>query len=92
MHDRAESPTMERVLTLVATVAGHHGLQTEIKANDHLVDRGMTSMAMVDLMLALEAHFDLIIPNAHLTADNFATVVKLTRMLDDLLLSDCKQY
>ena len=48
----------ERVADVVARIALQHDVRGEIAPADALVDRGMTSMAMVDLMLAIEAAFD----------------------------------
>jgi acyl carrier protein len=49
-----------------------------------LPDAGLTSMAAVKLMLALEAEFDIAIPDRDLTPQNFASleavVVLVTRL------------
>ena len=49
--------TLDRVAELVARIAAQHDVRGTIAPADALVDRGMTSMAMVDLMLAVEAEF-----------------------------------
>ena len=46
-----------------------------------LPDAGLTSMGTVKLMLALEAAFDLAIPDADLTPENFRTVVAIAAMV-----------
>ena len=44
----------------------------------------MTSMAMVDLMLAVEAAFDVTVPQRELTPANFQSLEALARLLDRL--------
>ena len=53
-----------------------------ISAN--LSEAGLTSIAAVRLMLALEAEFDIAIPDAELTPENFATVADISRLVDRL--------
>ncbi len=43
-------------------------------ASANLPDAGLTSMAAVKLMLALEAEFGIAIPDDDLTPENFATL------------------
>ena len=42
---------------------------------------GLTSMAMVKLMLSVEAAFDIAIPDADLTPENFRTVRALEQLV-----------
>ncbi len=46
-----------------------------------LVDVGLTSMDMVNLMLGVEAEFDFTIPQSHITPENFQSVKTLERMI-----------
>ena len=78
------STTIDRVGDVVAAVAAQHGLAGPFAPADFLVDRGMTSMAMVDLMLAVEAEFDVTIPQRELTPANFQSMEALARLLDRL--------
>ena len=78
------SATVDRVGAAAAAVAAQHGLSGPFAPEDLLIDRGMTSMAMVDLMLAIEAEFDVTIPQRELTPANFQSVDALARLLDRL--------
>jgi acyl carrier protein len=69
------------VAAIVARIAERHGISHAIAANDSLVDRGMTSMAMVDLMLAVEAEFDVTIPQREMTPANFRSITCLAQLL-----------
>ena len=54
--------------------SGHAGaiLPADLAPAADLYDAGLTSMAMVKLMLAVEVEFDISIPDADLHPDNFA--------------------
>ncbi len=80
----ATSTTIDRIADIVAAVAAQHGLAGPFAPTDFLVDRGMSSMAMVDLMLAVEADFDVTIPQRELTPANFQSMEALARLLDRL--------
>ncbi len=49
-----------------------------------LPDAGLTSMASVKLMLALEAEFAIAIPDADLTPENFATLGAIVALVERL--------
>ena len=49
--------------------------------DSRLVDVGLTSMDMVNLMLGVEAEFDFTIPQAEITPENFQSVKTLERMI-----------
>lgn len=70
-----------RLSSIVAQIAAQNQLSQTIAMNDHLVDSGMTSMAMVDLMLAVEAEFDITIPQREMTPTNFQSIASLAHML-----------
>lgn len=78
------STTLDKIADIVAAVAAQHGLAGPFAPADFLVDRGLTSMAMVDLMLAVEADFDVTIPQRDLTPANFQSMEALARLLDRL--------
>jgi acyl carrier protein len=46
-----------------------------------LPDAGLTSVAAVKLMLALEAAFDIAIPDADLTPENFRSIASIERLV-----------
>ena len=73
--------TRGRVDEVVRRIAAQHDVVAEIAPTDALVDRGMTSMAMVDLMLAIEAAFDVTIPQRDLTPANFQSIDSLARLV-----------
>ncbi len=84
MLDAKQVDTAGKVGGIVARVARQHDIRREIAPTDHLVDCGLTSMAMVDLMLAIEAEFDVTIPQREMTPANFRSIASLACMLDRL--------
>ena len=73
--------TTKEVSDIVTQIAKRHEIRHEIGPTDHLVDSGMTSMAMVDLMLAIEAELDVMIPQREMTPFNFQSIESLAQML-----------
>ena len=84
MLDVRQDDTVRKVGDLVARVAQRHDVRRDIAPGDHLVDCGLTSMAMVDLMLAIEADFDVTIPQREMTPSNFQSIASLSALLDRL--------
>ncbi len=84
MLDKPHHTTLTAVATIVERVAEQHNIPRDIGLSDSLVDRGMTSMAMVDLMLAVEAAFDVTIPQREMTPANFQSIACLARLLKRL--------
>jgi acyl carrier protein len=70
-----------RVLALVKSVIEQHAMRAEIGLQTRLVDIGLTSMDMVNLMFAVEAEFDFTIPQSEITPENFQSVATLEQMI-----------
>ena len=49
-----------------------------------LREAGLTSMATVKLMLAIEAAYDVAIPDAELTPENFRSIAAIAALLERL--------
>lgn len=70
-----------RVIKLVKGILEQNSLSAEITPQAMLVDAGLTSMDMVNLMLGVEAEFDFTIPQSEITPENFQSVETLERMV-----------
>jgi acyl carrier protein len=70
-----------RVIKLVKGILAQNSLSAEIAPQAKLVDVGLTSMDMVNLMLGVEAEFDFTIPQSEITPENFQSVETLERMV-----------
>jgi acyl carrier protein len=70
-----------RVLALVKAILQQNSIANEVLPDSRLVDVGLTSMDMVNLMFGVEAEFDLTIPQAEITPENFQSIEALERMI-----------
>ncbi|MET4798824.1 phosphopantetheine-binding protein [Bradyrhizobium sp. LB11.1] len=70
-----------RITKLVKGILAQNSLAAEITPSTKLVDAGLTSMDMVNLMLGVEAEFDFTIPQTEITPENFQSVETLERMI-----------
>jgi acyl carrier protein len=81
------SDVQSRLLALVKSILDQNAIAADLKPATLLVDVGLTSMDMVNLMLAVEAEFDFTIPQSEITPENFQSVETLTRLVVGQLAS-----
>jgi acyl carrier protein len=70
-----------RIVKLVKGILEQNSLTADVQPAAKLVDIGLTSMDMVNLMLGVEAEFDFTIPQGEITPENFQSVATLQRMV-----------
>ena len=70
-----------RITNLVKGILAQNSLAADVTPSTKLVDAGLTSMDMVNLMLGVEAEFDFTIPQTEITPENFQSVETLERMV-----------
>jgi acyl carrier protein len=70
-----------RILVLVNAILEQNAVVAEVGPDASLVDIGLTSMDMVNLMLGVEAEFDFTIPQSEITPENFQSIATLERMI-----------
>jgi acyl carrier protein len=70
-----------RIIRLVKGILEQNSLSADVTPQARLVDVGLTSMDMVNLMLGVEAEFDFTIPQSEITPENFQSVETLERMV-----------
>jgi acyl carrier protein len=71
----------DRVLALVKAILEQNSIVVDIDSESRLVDAGLTSMDMVNLMLGVEAEFDFTIPQSEITPENFQSIKTLQLMI-----------
>jgi acyl carrier protein len=76
-----------RVIKLVKGILAQNSLAAAVTPQAKLVDVGLTSMDMVNLMLGVEAEFDFTIPQSEITPENFQSIETLERMVATQLQS-----
>ncbi len=81
----ADGDVQGRLLALVRSILDQNAITADIEPQTLLVDVGLTSMDMVNLMLAVEAAFDFTIPQAEITPENFQSVDTLSRLVTSQL-------
>jgi acyl carrier protein len=81
MMHTSSANVRDRILALVKTILEQNSIASEVRPDSRLVDIGLTSMDMVNLMLGVEAEFDLTIPQSEITPENFQSVSALEAMI-----------
>jgi acyl carrier protein len=76
--------TRERLIGLVRQILGAQATQRPLPIDARLADLGMSSIKMVNLMLAVEAEFNLIIPQPEITPATFESIASLEALLERL--------
>ena len=71
----------DRILALVKSILEQNAIMAALDPETRLVDVGLTSMDMVNLMLGVESEFDFTIPQSQITPENFQSVKTLERMI-----------
>jgi acyl carrier protein len=79
------SPPVERVTVLVERILGRAPGSPALRTDARLNELGMSSMKMISLMLAIEAEFDIAIPQTDITPDNFESIASVEAMVVRLL-------
>jgi acyl carrier protein len=85
LHAGQQSAIRERLLRLVGQILGKADAAASLPPEARLSELGMSSIKMVNLMLAVETEFDLTIPQSDITPDNFRSVASVEALLARLL-------
>ena len=83
-----DADVRDRILGLVQSILKQNAIAAEVHPESRLVDVGLTSMDMVNLMLSVEAEFDFTIPQDQITPENFRSVKTLELMIVHQLRSE----
>lgn len=83
-----DADVRSRILALVNAILKQNSIAAKVLPDSRLADVGLTSMDMVNLMLGVEAEFDLIIPQSEITPDNFRSINALESMIIDQLKAE----
>ena len=71
----------DRITAIATKMLLKRGVNTVPGSTDNLREAGLTSLDMVNLMLAIEAEFDIEIPQSAMTPDNFDTVAAIENLV-----------
>ena len=81
MLDRAEIHLTDRVALLVRGILDKHGITRPVIRDDDLRASGLSSLDVVNLMLAVEAEFAVKIPEREMTPANFRSIGRIAALV-----------
>jgi acyl carrier protein len=76
--------TQETALRIQSLLNPFIGNASNVDRAQDLLELGLTSMQMVNLMLSIEAEFDLTIPSKKLVPSNFRTIESIETLVREL--------
>lgn len=91
MIDRSVTAVREKVTDLVKGILQKNSIHRPVEADANLASLGLTSIDMVHLMLAIEAAFDIAIPQSGITPENFRSVATVEALITKLVGNHEKQ-
>lgn len=81
MLDSSPGLTRDRLLALVEQILAERPAARKVSADDPLTAAGLSSVDMVNLMLAVEAEFDVTIPAAEINPQNFRSIAAIEALI-----------
>ena len=75
------SNARDRIIAIACRMLAKRGVSTVPRSGDNLREAGLTSLDMVNLVLAVEAEFDIEIPQSAMTPENFDTVAAIESLV-----------
>ena len=83
--DRSVVAMHERLVELVRMLLARRHIARAVGNDDELTASGLSSIDLVDLMLAVEAEFAIKIPDADMTPANFRTIACIETLVTTLV-------
>jgi acyl carrier protein len=74
---------LERIATIAIQMLAKRGNTTVPAPDTNLRDAGLTSLDMVNLILAVEGEFDIEIPQVAMTPENFDTLAAIVALVSN---------
>ena len=84
MLDRSKNDVADRVAALVRKILDREEIKETVGSNDDLRRSGLSSLGLVNLMLAVEDEFDLKIPEHDMTPANFRSIMRIVELVATL--------
>jgi acyl carrier protein len=86
MADRTASMARAHITRVVEALLVKRGA-TSVAADQNLTEVGLTSLDMVNLMLAIEDEFGIEIPQRQMTPANFRTIAAIEMLVSTLAMA-----
>lgn len=84
MLDRTDTPT-DRITALINRMLSERSLRFPARPEDDLRLLGLSSLDMVNLVLAVESEFDVSIPDGDITPARFKSIATIAALVTALL-------
>ncbi len=84
MLDRTNPDLTERVAALVRSLLAKRSIDRPVGYDDDLGESGLSSLDLVNLMLAVEVEFDLKIPERDMRPANFRSIARIEALVASL--------
>ena len=84
MLDRTNMDPTERIALLVRRLLAKRAIERRLAPDEDLAASGLSSLDIVNLMLAVEAEFDIKIPDREMTPANFRSIAQIARLVRGL--------
>jgi acyl carrier protein len=81
MLDGSPGLTRDRLLALVEQILADKPVERALSVDDPLTAAGLSSVDMVNLMLAVEAEFDITIKAADIIPENFLSIATIEALI-----------
>ena len=81
MLDRTEVNAAERVAALVRQLLAKRNIDRPVGADESLAACGLSSLDVVNLMLAVEGEFAIKIPDRDMTPSNFRSIASIEALV-----------
>ena len=86
MSERAD-PALGQITAIVEAMLLKRGGPFTVAADQNLSEAGLTSLDMVNLMLAIEDEFGIEIPQRRMTPANFRTIAAIEQLVSNVALA-----
>jgi acyl carrier protein len=82
--DRTNHSSKDRVVELVDQILARRSIFRRVAEHDDLRECGLSSLDLINLMLAVETEFDVKIPDKDMTPSNFRSVSRIDALVNSL--------
>jgi acyl carrier protein len=79
--DRTATHATDRITALVRKFLAKRSIDRPVGPDDDLIDSGLSSLDIVNLMLSVEAEFDLKISDRDMTPANFRSIGRIDTLV-----------
>ena len=87
MADRTAITARTQIVGIIGALLAKRGGATSVAVDQNLTEAGLTSLDMVNLMLAIEDEFEIEIPQRQMTPANFRSVVTIEALVSTVAMA-----